>query len=62
MIPASYLYRDIFNDHWGNPRNPAPAAGDERHGGGPGHPIRTTTRRLPLPLLGFGGRHLPERV
>lgn len=38
MIPASYLYKDVFNQAWGDPRQPGaePVACD-RHGPRGGH-------------------------
>lgn len=36
MIPASYLYRDVFADHWEAPRHPVAASPDLQRPGGPG--------------------------
>jgi len=40
MIPASYLYKDVYTRTWGDPRNPhAEPTEDEARGPSKGHPI-----------------------
>ena len=57
MIPASYLYKDVYTRSWGDPRNMQPeATEDETRGPSKGHRagLAGIARLLPaiLPLEG----------
>lgn len=51
MIPASYLYKDVFHDHWGDPSNPAAVEAEDGRPRGPGHLVRARRHRPLFPKV-----------